>query len=124
MTFIEAPAQAQTKLKMPQQMLDHCTKQKIPISGNVVGKNSTTDFRGQPLGPFPQAHILGWTSKAKGALAGTVLTALLGLLTIVWYSAGSLEEAEIEEVEKKKFAQKLAKRETGFVSRMRSRIRN
>jgi hypothetical protein len=33
---------------MPQEMLDHCKAQNIPTSGNVVGKNSTTDFQGQP----------------------------------------------------------------------------
>jgi len=108
--MIEAPAQAQANYAMPQQMLDHCTQQKIPTSGNVVGKMSTTDFRGQPWGPFPQTHILGWTPRAKGALAGTVLAALAGLISIVWYSANPLDEEEVTELHRKKFEEKLKKR--------------
>lgn len=58
-------------------------------------------------GPYPQTHILGWTTKAKGALAGCVLTALLGFLTIVWYSMGELDQEEIEAVQQRKFEKKL-----------------
>lgn len=45
----------QQKLNMPQEMIDHCKAQDIPTSGNVVGKNSTTDFKGQPYVIFRSA---------------------------------------------------------------------
>jgi len=51
---------------------------------------STTDLSGSPKGPLTQEHITGWTPKAKGALAGCVITALLGMLTVVWVSPTSL----------------------------------
>lgn len=42
--------------------------------------------------------MTGWTPKAKGALAGCVLTALLGMLTVCWYAlGGQLDADEVEE---------------------------
>jgi iron transport multicopper oxidase len=108
-------------------MLDHCKALKIPTSGNVVGLNSTTDFIGQPyvlpyssrnapyelisysMGPYPQTHILNLTPRAKGALAGTVMAALFGVLTIVWYSMSSLTEEEMHDVQQRSFEKKLAR---------------
>jgi iron transport multicopper oxidase len=58
-------------------------------------------------GPFTQT--LGWTPKAKGALAGTVIAALLGMLAIVWYSSHQLQESEMEEVQRKRIAEKEAR---------------
>lgn len=93
--FVEAPDVMQKTLQMPQQMLDHCTKQNIPTTGNVVGKMSATDFSGQPWGPF---HVvMGWTPKAIGALAGCIITFLVGFATIVWYGTGELNEEDLEE---------------------------
>jgi iron transport multicopper oxidase len=52
--FIEAPEKMQeTNTSVPQIFRDHCDYWKMPTSGNVVGKMSTTDFAGQPWGPFP-----------------------------------------------------------------------
>jgi iron transport multicopper oxidase len=58
-------------------MLDQCYALDMPYTGNSVGKNSTTDFAGAIRGPYPQ--ILGWRPKGIGALAGTILAALLGM---------------------------------------------
>jgi iron transport multicopper oxidase len=46
--------------------------------------------------------VLNWTTKAKGAMAGCVLTALLGLLSIVWYGWGNHDEEDIAEEIKRK----------------------
>jgi iron transport multicopper oxidase len=58
--FIEAPEKLQETLSnVPQKMYDHCEYWKMPTSGNIVGKMSTTDFAGQPLGPFPLKMVCG-----------------------------------------------------------------
>ncbi|KAF8315333.1 Cupredoxin [Clavulina sp. PMI_390] len=130
--FIEAPEQAQSKLTLPQSLIDQCAAQNIATSGNVVGKNSTTDFSGQPCvffiifhrrlggvdlvffsfvcrwGPFTQWHLIGWTPKAKGALAGCVITALLGMFSIIWYSMNALTEEEVHAEQQRKFDDKMA----------------
>ncbi|WVQ82538.1 hypothetical protein IAT38_004667 [Cryptococcus sp. DSM 104549] len=104
--FIEAPEKFQeSNSSVPQTILDHCTAQGISTTGNIVGKMSTTDFKGQPWGPFPLK--MGWTPKAIGALAGCIITAIVGVLTIIWYATGELDERELEaemkrEVEMKK----------------------
>ncbi|WVQ69566.1 uncharacterized protein L199_007786 [Kwoniella botswanensis] len=93
-----------TDNSVPQQVVDQCNYWKTPTSGNIVGKFSTTDFKGQPYGPFPLK--MGWTSKAIGALAGCIITVLLGIATIVWYASGELEESELEEEVKYKLEAK------------------
>jgi iron transport multicopper oxidase len=93
--FVEAPEMMQERLKIPDFMIDQCETLKVPHSGNVVGKNSTTDFAGQPWGPFPLK--LGWTPKAIGAMCGCIITFLVGLATIIWYGHGDLSEDELEE---------------------------
>jgi hypothetical protein len=57
-------------------MLDQCAALGVPVTGNSVGKMSLTEFPGAVRGPYPQ--ILGWRPKGIGALAGCILTALLG----------------------------------------------
>lgn len=62
---------------MPQEMLDHCKALNIPTSGNVVGKNSTTDFEGQPYVIFAHSHF-HWCSKfCSVKQMGTVYTGAL-----------------------------------------------
>lgn len=104
--FIEAPDQMQEELTIPQVMLDQCAALNIPSTGNSVGLMSTTDFPGAVRGPYPQ--ILGWRPKGIGALAGTILAALLGMATVCWYALGEQIEADemhdevMRELEKKK----------------------
>jgi iron transport multicopper oxidase len=98
----EAPNEAQQRIKVPQFMIDQCASQQIPTSGNAVGKNSTTDLKGEPWGPFPQT--LGWTARAKGALAGTVLAALAGMASVVWYSSHQYSQEEVEEIHRRRQA--------------------
>lgn len=98
MQLIEAPLQAQQYTgNVPQVMYDHCKALGKPTSGNAAGFASTTDLKGLPLGPYPQK--LGWHPKGIGAMAGCVLTAVLGMASVVWYSLGghiSAEEMEHE----------------------------
>ena len=44
-------------------MIDHCEALNIPATGNIVGLMSTTDFKGEPYGPWPQ--VLGWRPKGE-----------------------------------------------------------
>ncbi|KAJ1950737.1 ferroxidase fet3, partial [Linderina pennispora] len=82
MIFIESPDLMQERLKVPQQIYDHCEARGIKTSGNAAGREGF-DLTGAPYGPF--VYPQGWTKKAKGALAGCVISALLGICTIFWY---------------------------------------
>ena len=116
--FIEAPEVFQKNASLvPQEMLDQCKHWNTPTSGNVVGLDSTTDFKGQPWGPFP--IVMGWTPKAIGALAGCILTALAGFATVVWYGWGGLDENELEEEMKRKLEAK--KNKVGLLKRITRR---
>jgi len=106
----------QESLKIPQVMLDQCAAQGIPISGNVVGTQSITDFSGQPLGPYPVK--LGWTPKAIGALAGCIITVILGCLTVVWYAWGDVDEADVEaEIKRKQELKQASGGKFGFLKK-------
>jgi iron transport multicopper oxidase len=72
--------------KPPQYYFDHCKMLGVPISGNAAGHNSTTDLSGLNVGPYPQK--LGWNAKGIGAMTGCVLSAVLGIATVVWYAMG------------------------------------
>lgn len=57
MVMIEAPEEFQKNTTVPKQLYDQCQYWNKPTSGNVVGLNSTTDFSGQPWGPFPLVMV-------------------------------------------------------------------
>ncbi|KAK7434374.1 ferroxidase fet3 [Stygiomarasmius scandens] len=94
--LIEAPLQAQQfTANVPPVLYEHCQTLGKPISGNAAGHDNPTDLSGWTLGPFQQN--LGWHSKGIGAMAGCVLTAVLGMATVVWYSmGGSITDEEME----------------------------
>ena len=99
MTFVEAPLEmqqrAQTVLGPPAALAQQCLAQNLPASGNAAGHASTTDLSGLPKGPTLQNN--GWHTKGILAMTGCVLTALLGMLTVVWYTLGGvLTDEEIE----------------------------
>ncbi|ELU42615.1 ferroxidase, multicopper oxidase [Rhizoctonia solani AG-1 IA] len=89
--FLEAPNVMQQWTKPPQYYFDQCKMLGVPISGNAAGHNSTTDLSGLTIGPFPQK--LGWNAKGIGAMTGCVLSALLGIATVIWYSTGPGKDA-------------------------------
>ncbi|GAA6030923.1 hypothetical protein JCM8097_008938 [Rhodosporidiobolus ruineniae] len=107
--FMEDVDGAQKTLTLPDAIKDQCTDLGISYTGNAAGKMSTTDLSGAPSGPRDQAHITGWTPKAKGALAGCIITALLGFATVVWYAVGGqLDADELEEEVQREVAAKEA----------------
>ncbi|KAL8286981.1 hypothetical protein RQP46_003987 [Phenoliferia psychrophenolica] len=100
--FIEDPLGAQKNTHVPQYMLDQCTAQGISPTGNVVGRNSTTDLRGEPSGPFPpRSSERSWRPLAMSALAW--LAALLGMGAAgAWYIFGVKKSYEVVLVEEER----------------------
>lgn len=78
--------------KPPQYYWDQCKMLSVPTSGNAAGHNSTTDLSGLTIGPFPQK--LGWNAKGIGAMTGCVLSAVLGIATVAWYSMGPGKDSD------------------------------
>jgi iron transport multicopper oxidase len=97
--LIEAPLLAQAQApNIPSYIQDNCHALGKPVSGNAAGHAGASDLSGLPLGPYPQNN--GWHSKGIGAMAGCVLAAVLGMLTVVWYALGGhiTEEEQEHEV--------------------------
>jgi hypothetical protein len=73
--------------------------------------------------PNPTAHscILtyqGWTPKAIGALAGCIITVILGCLTVVWYAWGDVDEADVEaELKRKQELKQASGGKLGFLKK-------
>jgi iron transport multicopper oxidase len=98
-TFVEAPLQLQQRATTiqapPDSLSQQCLSQNLPASGNAAGHASATDLSGLKLGPFLQKS--GFHTKGILALTGCILTAVLGMLTVAWYSmSGTLSEEEVE----------------------------
>ncbi|KAJ7578602.1 Fet3 protein [Mycena floridula] len=93
--LVEAPLLAQQRNTVPQKMYDNCAALGLPFSGNAAGHASTTDLSGLKLGPYPQNN--GWHPKGILAMFGCVLTAVIGMASVVWYSfGGSISDEEME----------------------------
>ncbi|KAJ7636972.1 Fet3 protein [Roridomyces roridus] len=93
-----APLVAQQFISnVPQSLADNCHALGLPVSGNAAGHEGVTDLSGLPLGPYLQNN--GWHSKGIGAMAGCVLTAVLGMMSVVWYSLGGRITEEEQETE-------------------------
>ncbi|KAF9360897.1 hypothetical protein BGX26_007100 [Mortierella sp. AD094] len=82
-TFIEAPELMPSVLKIDQSHIDHCKALGIPYSGNAAGKDGL-DLAGANLGPDPLPGT--FTGKGIVALVFTIIAALLGLGTVIWYA--------------------------------------
>ena len=119
-TLISAPAEivsSNKQLPIPSFVADQCAALGLPTEGNAAGLNSTTDLTGLTLGPDLQNN--GWHSKGIGAMAGCVLTAVIGMATVSWYALGErLSDEEIQEATRKKEEAKEAR--GGFLQRFRS----
>lgn len=46
--FIEAPDVLQQRMTLPPIFTEQCAKMNTPTTGNVVGFNSTSNFKGEP----------------------------------------------------------------------------
>ncbi|KAG1741488.1 Fet3 protein [Suillus paluster] len=105
--FITAPLLIQERAqdRVPSFMYDQCAVLGKPYSGNAAGHASPTDLSGLPLGPWQQK--LGWLTKGILAMAGCVLTALIGIATVLWYATGgSITEEEMEEEVRQRLEEK------------------
>jgi iron transport multicopper oxidase len=97
------------KPRSPPILDSQCAALKVPYTGNAAGHNSTTDLSGLKVGPYPQR--LGCHSKGIGAMAGCVLAALFGMLSVVWYMlGGGVDEGEVEKEEREKIEKKERKK--------------
>jgi len=92
--FIEAPDIMQDYIGAPTDVVEQCAALGFATSGNAAGWNSTTDFTGLEVGPYPQS--LGFHAKGIVALIGCIITAFLGIATVIWYTVGgALDEDEL-----------------------------
>ncbi|KAG9311709.1 Fet3 protein [Chiua virens] len=116
--FIEAPIQAQERAAgvFPSFLSEQCAALGIPQSGNAAGHASATDLAGLPLGPWQQ--LLGWQPKGILAMTGCVLTAVIGMLTVTWYTIGGKDsEEEIEQEVIRRLEAKRNRKRFGFLKR-------
>ncbi|KKY19915.1 putative iron transport multicopper oxidase fet3 [Phaeomoniella chlamydospora] len=115
-TMVEAPLAIQEQITtLPQSHIDACQAASIPMVGNAAGhgsnlssidstsstfqseKSAWFDLSGQPHPPKPLPS--GFTAKGYVALVFSVIAALLGLASIVWYGLGEISEGEIRSAE-------------------------
>lgn len=85
--IIESPEVMAERLTVPQQMIDNCKALGWSTSGNAAGKQGL-DLSGAPSGV--DVIYDGFTAKGKGAMAACIISALLGMGTIVWYAQGQV----------------------------------
>lgn len=79
----------------PQALAQQCLADLLPVSGNAAGHASPTDLSG--LEEEPSLENNGWHTKGILAMTGCVLTAVLGMLSVVWYAlGGALSDEEVE----------------------------
>ena len=81
--MIEAPTVLQNTLSIPQDHLDACRAQNIPVVGNAAGNDKDfLDLTGAPKPPdrLPE----GFTARGIVALVFSILAAVLGMAVISW----------------------------------------
>ncbi|WAR53656.1 hypothetical protein PtB15_3B164 [Puccinia triticina] len=96
--FIVAPEVHQRNSPVPQFVKDQCRMMNIPTSGNAGGLSGSKiyDLSTAPHGPFPQKP--GFHARGILSMAACIISSLIGVLTIVWYTRG--EQFDDEEVER------------------------
>ncbi|ROT37827.1 iron transport multicopper oxidase FET3 [Sodiomyces alkalinus F11] len=93
-TFVEAPAELRRKLKdggIPEDHLAACRAAGVPAEGNAAGNTrDVLDLSGEnrAVPPLPE----GFTAKGYIAMAGSCVSALLGLASIAWYGTMDMEK--------------------------------
>jgi iron transport multicopper oxidase len=110
MQLVEAPLEMQSRLAsgqytIPSALPSQCSTLGMPVSGNAAGHvDDPTNLSGLKLGPFPQNN--GWHAKGIGAMFACVLAAVLGMVSVGWYSCGGLSEEEAEREVRRRVAMK------------------
>jgi iron transport multicopper oxidase len=83
-TFIEAPIDLQSHLKIPQDQYDVCKAGGVKTSGNAAGNTQNVfdlDGENSPPDVIPD----GFTARGIVALVFSCVAAFVGLAIIVWY---------------------------------------
>jgi iron transport multicopper oxidase len=89
-TFIEAPMELQRNTSIPEDHKALCIKRGILMEGNAVGRKGkdVLDLRGENRSPDPLPE--GFTARGIVALAGSTVTAILGMGAVVWYGGAQV----------------------------------
>lgn len=88
-TLIEAPEELQASLKVPDDQIQACKSQNIPIEGNAAGRtDDLTNLDGAyvSVAPLPD----GFTARGIVALTFSILSAFIGMAVISWYGASEI----------------------------------
>ncbi|KAF3925265.1 Laccase-1 [Dactylellina cionopaga] len=90
-TFIEAPDVMQKTLKIPEDHLNVCKGQDLPVLGNAAANSEDyMDLAGQNLSPAPLPA--GFTARGIVALVFSVIAAFLGLAVIALYGSQEIKQ--------------------------------
>ncbi|KAL1902357.1 ferroxidase fet3 [Sporothrix stenoceras] len=90
MTFVEAPELIPTHVSIPEDHYAACAAAAIPTVGNAAANTEDyTDLTGQNAQPADIPD--GWTSKGEVAMAFSVLSAVLGIISLVYYGLADLK---------------------------------
>ena len=87
--FVEAPEEMQKRFTIPSSVVDQCKNLNMKTSGNAAGFSNAVEF----MGIEPNLEIYPEHIQVKGAisLAAMVISALIGLIAVLWYSAADLK---------------------------------
>jgi len=92
--FIEAPFQLQERVKLPYGSIQQCRNLGYKTSGNTMGLNDSVTFPGlKPFELFPEGFLV----KGSVALVSCIVSAIMGIITIIWYSRKSSPGLERED---------------------------
>lgn len=81
--MIEAPEQLQASLKIPDDHIQACKSQNIPIQGNAAGRTDdlkNLDGAYVSVAPLPA----GFTARGIVALTFSIISAFIGMAVISW----------------------------------------
>jgi len=82
-TMIEAPEDLQKSLRIPEDHLEACRAQNIPVAGNAAGNSKNLfDLSGAAKSPDPLPS--GFEARGIVALVFSCLAAILGMAVISW----------------------------------------
>lgn len=81
--MIEAPEELQANLKVPDDQIQACKSQNIPIEGNAAGRTddlTNLDGANVSVAPLPD----GFTARGIVALTFSIISAFIGMAVISW----------------------------------------
>ncbi|CAK7265115.1 ferroxidase fet3 [Sporothrix epigloea] len=91
MTFIEAPELIPSRISIPEDHYAVCAAGAVPTAGNAAANTvNLLDLQGQNVQPADIPD--GWTTRGIVAMAFTVLSAVLGITSLVYYGLADLKQ--------------------------------